>query len=416
MISLPGLCLATGRHDEAATILRSFARFVRDGLLPNNFPDRAGVEPEYHTIDASLWYPLAVRAHAVATASTALVDELLPTLRSILDAHLAGTRFGIGMDPSDGLLRGGADGYQLTWMDARVDGWVVTPRRGKPVEIQALWTNALRIVGGWLVERGDPDGAGARLSRTSPIVPRRRSSAGSGDPSSATLPTSSTVLTATTWRFDPTRCSRCRSPTRSSTARWPRPCSTPWVAALAVPLGPPLARAERSRLPTAVPGRPSLPRRGLPPGNGLDLADRPVRRGGRPGPRTTPRPGSRSSGPSRTTCARRAWAPSPRSWNPSRRSNRAAARSRPGAWPRCYGSGGRSAAADRAVRRRLTPTAQSATGPDDRVAGRASAGCEPARRADGRQGRERGAVPGPRPSRAPCSPGSLHGHTVGPLG
>jgi predicted glycogen debranching enzyme len=162
MISLPGLCLATGRHDEAATILRSFARFVRDGLLPNNFPDRAGVEPEYHTIDASLWYPLAIRAHAVATASTALVDELLPTLRSILDAHLAGTRFGIGMDPSDGLLRGGADGYQLTWMDARVDGWVVTPRRGKPVEIQALWTNALRIVGGWLVERADPEGTGAR--------------------------------------------------------------------------------------------------------------------------------------------------------------------------------------------------------------------------------------------------------------
>ena len=162
MISLPGLCLATGRCDEAATILRSFARFVRDGLLPNNFPDRAGDLPEYHTVDASLWYPLAVRAHAAASGSTDLVDELLPTLRSILDAHLAGTRFGIGMDPGDGLLRGGAEGYQLTWMDARVDGWVVTPRRGKPVEIQALWINALRIVGAWLVERGDPDGAGAR--------------------------------------------------------------------------------------------------------------------------------------------------------------------------------------------------------------------------------------------------------------
>ncbi len=162
MISLPGLCLATGRHDEAAAILRSFARFVRDGLLPNNFPDRPGDLPEYHTIDASLWYPLAVRAYAVATGSSDLVDELLPTLRSILDAHLAGTRFGIGMDPVDGLLHGSAEGCQLTWMDARVDGWVVTPRRGKPVEIQALWINALRIVGRWLTERGDPDGTGAR--------------------------------------------------------------------------------------------------------------------------------------------------------------------------------------------------------------------------------------------------------------
>jgi len=161
MISLSGLCLATGRHEEAATILRSFARFVRDGLVPNDFPDRADVAPDYHTIDASLWYPLAVRAHAVATGSTALVDELLPTLRAILDAHLAGTRFGIGMDPADGLLRGGAEGYQLTWMDARVDGWVVTPRRGKPVEIQALWINALRVVGGWLVERDDAGESGA---------------------------------------------------------------------------------------------------------------------------------------------------------------------------------------------------------------------------------------------------------------
>jgi glycogen debranching enzyme len=164
MIALPGLCLSTGRHAEAATILRSFARFVRDGLLPNDFPDRAEDVPQYHTIDASLWYPIAMRAHREATGDPALLDELLPTLQSILDAHIAGTRFGIGMDPADGLLRGGADGYQLTWMDARVDGWVVTPRRGKPVEIQALWVNALRIAGERLVERGDDAGnaAGAR--------------------------------------------------------------------------------------------------------------------------------------------------------------------------------------------------------------------------------------------------------------
>jgi predicted glycogen debranching enzyme len=162
MIALPGLCLATGRPDEAATILRSFARFVRDGLLPNDFPDRADVIPQYHTIDASLWYPLAIQAHADATRSEDLLDELLPAVRTILDAHIAGTRFGIGMDPADGLLLGGAEGYQLTWMDARVDGWVVTPRRGKPVEIQALWVNALRVAGTRLLAVGDPDGAGSR--------------------------------------------------------------------------------------------------------------------------------------------------------------------------------------------------------------------------------------------------------------
>ena len=176
MIALPGLCLATGRHEEAATILRSFARFVRDGLLPNDFPDRAEDVPAYHTIDASLWYPVAVRAHAIATGSDALLDELLPTLRAILDAHIAGTRFGIGMDPADGLLRGGAEGVQLTWMDARVDGWVVTPRRGKPVEIQALWVNALRIVGGRLVAQGGADADRAAGVRYLAIADRAETS------------------------------------------------------------------------------------------------------------------------------------------------------------------------------------------------------------------------------------------------
>ena len=152
MIALPGLCLATGRHDEAATILRSFARFVRAGLIPNDFPDDPNVEPAYHTIDASLWFVQAIRAYIQATNDRALLADLLPTIRSIIDAHIAGTRFGIGMDQTDGLLRGGADGVQLTWMDAKVDGWVVTPRRGKPVEIQALWINALRELAGWTGE------------------------------------------------------------------------------------------------------------------------------------------------------------------------------------------------------------------------------------------------------------------------
>ncbi len=150
MIALPGLCLTTGRHAEAATILRSFARFERDGLIPNDFPDDPGLEPAYHTVDASLWFVQALESHRIATGDATLIGELSPTLRSIVEHHLAGTRFGIGRDPADELITCGAEGVQLTWMDAKVDGWVVTPRRGKPVEIQALWINALRLVGGWL--------------------------------------------------------------------------------------------------------------------------------------------------------------------------------------------------------------------------------------------------------------------------
>ena len=149
MIALPGLCLATGRHDEARTILRSFAGFVRDGLIPNDFPDDPDVEPAYHTIDASLWFIQAIDATVQVAGDAALLAELLPSVRAILDAHLEGTRFGIGMDAEDGLLRGGAPGLQLTWMDARVDDWVVTPRRGKPVEIQALWIAALDLGARW---------------------------------------------------------------------------------------------------------------------------------------------------------------------------------------------------------------------------------------------------------------------------
>jgi predicted glycogen debranching enzyme len=159
MIALAGLTLATGRADEGAAILRSFSRFVRDGLLPNDFPDHVGDEVGYHTIDASLWYPLAIERQRAATGDERLVDELLPIVRDILEGHVAGTRYGIGMDPVDALIAGSAEGYQLTWMDAKVEDWVVTPRRGKPVEIQALWVNALRIVASWLRARGTTSAA-----------------------------------------------------------------------------------------------------------------------------------------------------------------------------------------------------------------------------------------------------------------
>ena len=143
MISLPGLTLSTGRPEVARSILTTFARFVDRGMLPNRFPD-AGEAPEYNTVDATLWYFDAVRAYHAATADDTVVKELFPVLEDIIDWHRRGTRYGIGEDPADGLLRSGEPGVQLTWMDARVGDWVVTPRTGKAVEINALWYNALR--------------------------------------------------------------------------------------------------------------------------------------------------------------------------------------------------------------------------------------------------------------------------------
>jgi predicted glycogen debranching enzyme len=153
MVALPGLALSTNRPEVAAEILRAFSHYVADGLLPNNFPDRAGESPGYNTVDASLWYVLAVRAYHEATRDDPFVDEVLPVLREILDRYAGGTRYGIGVDPADGLLRAGQPGLQLTWTDAKVGDWVVSPRIGKPVEINALWYNALRTVAGWLAVR-----------------------------------------------------------------------------------------------------------------------------------------------------------------------------------------------------------------------------------------------------------------------
>jgi predicted glycogen debranching enzyme len=159
MISLDGLTLATGRFREGAYILRTFAHYVRDGLIPNMFPDGAR-EGLYHTADASLWFFHAVHRYAVATGDMDTVRSLLGPLTEIVRHHLAGTRFGIGVDPADGLLKQGQEGYQLTWMDAKVDDWVVTPRRGKAVEINALWYNALRLLSRWMSELGNGDTLG----------------------------------------------------------------------------------------------------------------------------------------------------------------------------------------------------------------------------------------------------------------
>jgi 4-alpha-glucanotransferase len=142
MISLPGLCLATGRFADAAKILETFGKFVDRGMLPNVFPG-AGETPDYNTVDAALWYFEAWRAYVEATNDKASLAKIFPVLADMVDWHVRGTRYGIGVDPADGLLHAGEPGVQLTWMDARVGDWVVTPRMGKPVEINALWYNAL---------------------------------------------------------------------------------------------------------------------------------------------------------------------------------------------------------------------------------------------------------------------------------
>jgi predicted glycogen debranching enzyme len=142
MIALPGLTLTAGRPEIAARILRTFARFVDRGMLPNVFPDE-GETPEYNTADAALWYFETVRQYVEATGDMSLLRDLYPVLQEIIDSHVNGTRYQIHVDPNDGLLYAGEAGVQLTWMDAKVGDWVVTPRIGKPVEINALWLNAL---------------------------------------------------------------------------------------------------------------------------------------------------------------------------------------------------------------------------------------------------------------------------------
>ena len=146
MIALPGLTLATGRPEIARRILRTFARFVDQGMLPNVFPD-AGEMPEYNTVDAASWFFEAVRQYVEATDDFEFLRAIVPVLADLVEWHRRGTRFQIRMDPSDGLLFAGEPGVQLTWMDAKVGDWVVTPRIGKPVEVNALWYNALLTMG-----------------------------------------------------------------------------------------------------------------------------------------------------------------------------------------------------------------------------------------------------------------------------
>jgi predicted glycogen debranching enzyme len=173
-ISLPGLCLVTGRLDVAWQIIASFAAHVSEGMVPNRFPD-VGEQPEYNTIDASLWFIHAIDRYLAASGDEVRVRETAwPAVKQILDGYRRGTRYGIRMD-EDGLMTGGVPGAQLTWMDAKVGDWVVTPRHGKPVEIQALWVRALEVGETLARQFGEADYADrCRNDRSNAIVSFRK--------------------------------------------------------------------------------------------------------------------------------------------------------------------------------------------------------------------------------------------------
>ncbi|WP_229784684.1 amylo-alpha-1,6-glucosidase [Deinococcus radiotolerans] len=142
MIALTGLTLLTGRHAEARDLLGTFLRSLHRGLTPNNFHDD-GQGAGYNTVDGALWLAVALERYVTASGDAAFAREALPQLRDLLDWHVRGTDHGIRMDPADGLLLAGEPGVQLTWMDVKIEGWVVTPRHGKPIEVQGLWLAAL---------------------------------------------------------------------------------------------------------------------------------------------------------------------------------------------------------------------------------------------------------------------------------
>ena len=171
MVALPGLLLATGRAEVAAGVLRTYARFVDRGMLPNRFPD-AGEAPEYNTVDAALWFIEAVRQYYAATHDLSLVREIFPAMAQIISEYTRGTRYNIHVDSTDGLLYAGEPGVQLTWMDAKVGDWVVTPRVGKPVEVNALWFNALATQAKFAEALGESAASYADLCRAgSPGLP-----------------------------------------------------------------------------------------------------------------------------------------------------------------------------------------------------------------------------------------------------
>jgi predicted glycogen debranching enzyme len=163
MIALPGLALETGRPDVARSVLQEFLRFAQEGLLPNTFSENG--EPEaYNSVDSMLWYLQALRECVTHTSDLSIVRDVFDVLASAIDWYMRGTRFGIHMDPADGLLYAGEPGMQVTWMDAKVDDRPITARIGKAVEINALWFNALQAMTRFAVELGKPSDKYTRLA------------------------------------------------------------------------------------------------------------------------------------------------------------------------------------------------------------------------------------------------------------
>lgn len=171
MLSLRGLLLLCGRVDEAAALLRQWAAALRDGALPNRLPDRAGEAVEHNSADAPLLFVRAIRHYSEHTMDSSFVREMLPAVRQVVDGVVAGLPIGVREDPQDGLVEASWAGHQLTWMDAKCGDWVVTPRRGKPVEISALWHDALVAASGWEAAVGDL--ARARLLAEKAALTRR---------------------------------------------------------------------------------------------------------------------------------------------------------------------------------------------------------------------------------------------------
>ena len=286
MISLEGLTLVTDRKAEARWILHAFAHYVRDGLIPNHFPE-GSTEGVYHTADASLWYFQAIARYLVYTDDRHTLKILLPVLEHIVDHHRRGTRFGIKVD-SDGLLTQGAPGFPLTWMDAKCGDWVVTPRRGKPVEINALWYNALRLLEQWVAdERGVAAASELRAlsAQVHQSFNRRFWSEqhrhlldvvdGEQGDDPALRPNQLFAISLTYPVLVP--------------ERW-APVAGIGRAQAADAGGAAVAGARPPRLQAQLPRRPEDPGRRLSPGHGLELPHRPVRRrvpeGARPGPKT----------------------------------------------------------------------------------------------------------------------------------
>ncbi len=170
MIALPGLTLATGRFDDAKKILLSFSEHVSRGMLPNRFPE-GDETPDYNTVDATLWYFVAIYKYWQRSADFELVKRLLPILEDIIVWHERGTRYGIKVD-ADGLLYAGEKGIQLTWMDAKIGDWVVTPREGKCVEINALWYNALKILEAICTKKNDTRSATKYAEKSARVAKR----------------------------------------------------------------------------------------------------------------------------------------------------------------------------------------------------------------------------------------------------